>query len=172
MGTEARQKVITDASVLINFLVVRRLDLLANHPTYRFVITDHVRAEVTEHYTEQVNELASSIEQGNIEETSVTTPQELQAFAELIATGRLGAGECSAIAAATCGGLPLAIDDVVASKHARRLAPRMQILTTPSLVVALIKAGTLEIDAADLIKAQWETHHAFKLKVTSFRDLL
>lgn len=38
--------VITDTSVLINFLVLDRTELLARLPNHRFVVTDHVRAEV------------------------------------------------------------------------------------------------------------------------------
>jgi hypothetical protein len=41
--------VITDTSVLINFLVLDRACLLKCVPTHRFVVTDHVRSEVTAH---------------------------------------------------------------------------------------------------------------------------
>ena len=42
--------VITDTSVLINFLVLDKVGLLPRLPNKKFVVTDHVRAEITEHY--------------------------------------------------------------------------------------------------------------------------
>jgi len=49
--------VITDTSVLINFLVLDRAGLLARLSTHRFVVTHHVRAEITTHYHEQLQRL-------------------------------------------------------------------------------------------------------------------
>ncbi len=44
--------IIADTNVLINFLRIDRLDLIARH-FYQFVITDHVREEITEHHPVQ-----------------------------------------------------------------------------------------------------------------------
>jgi len=41
--------VIADTSMLINFLAIGRMDLIKRH-SCRFLITDHVRQEITEHY--------------------------------------------------------------------------------------------------------------------------
>src|ERR1700687_241060 len=46
-----------ETSVLVNFLAVDRVDLLAVHPSYRFIITDHVRGEITSYYSEQFERL-------------------------------------------------------------------------------------------------------------------
>jgi hypothetical protein len=48
MATDGRSIVVIDASVLINFLAVDRLGLLTSHPNFKFIVTDHVRGEVTE----------------------------------------------------------------------------------------------------------------------------
>ncbi len=53
MAMKDREDAISDTSVLINFLAVGRLDLFVKHPKYRFVITGHVRREVTTHYPEE-----------------------------------------------------------------------------------------------------------------------
>jgi len=50
MGVDAPTDVITDTSTLVNFLRIGRVDLLAGLTSYRFVVTDHVRAEVTSYY--------------------------------------------------------------------------------------------------------------------------
>ena len=44
----AGKLVVLDTSVLLNFLRVGRLDLLVGLPGYELLVTDHVRAEVTE----------------------------------------------------------------------------------------------------------------------------
>lgn len=45
--------VITDTSVRINFLALDQAALLARLPDHRFVVTEHVRAEITDHYQDQ-----------------------------------------------------------------------------------------------------------------------
>jgi hypothetical protein len=50
MSNARRTAVLLDTSVLINFLAVDRVDLLGHHPRYRFLVTEHVRKEVTAHY--------------------------------------------------------------------------------------------------------------------------
>jgi hypothetical protein len=46
MATDGRSKAIIETSVLVNFLRIDRTDLLASHPSYRFVVIDLVRNEV------------------------------------------------------------------------------------------------------------------------------
>lgn len=90
---------ITDTSVLVNFLVLDRAELLARLPGHRFVVAEHVRAEITDHYQEQLQRLEAAFAAGILEEIRVTDLPEVQLFAQLTATG-LGIGECSAIAVA------------------------------------------------------------------------
>jgi len=40
--------VISDTSVLLNFLRIGRLDLLTSHRDYRFAVTEHVIGEITD----------------------------------------------------------------------------------------------------------------------------
>jgi len=107
--------VITDTSVLINFLVLDRTELLSRLPDHRFVVTDHVRAEITDHYQDQLQRLEAAFAAGILEEIRVADLQEVRLFAQLTETG-LGIGECSAIAVAAHRKLALAIDDKRAVK--------------------------------------------------------
>jgi hypothetical protein len=130
--------VITDTSVLINFLVLDRAELLTHLPNHRFVVTDHVRAEVTDHFPDQLRRLESAFAAGILEEIRVTDLQEVQLFAQFTATG-LGVGECSAIAVASHRNLSLAIDDKRAVKKLRNAGFNLTIHSTESIVVLLMQ---------------------------------
>jgi predicted nucleic acid-binding protein len=163
--------VIADASVLINFLVIDRVQLLAALPGRRLVVTDHVRSEVTDHYPDQMRRLEEAFSAGLITEMAVTELSEVQAFALLTSKG-LGLGECSAIAVAAHRGYVIAIDDKTARKHIAAEYPGLAVLTTESIVVELIKAGVIDVAAADALKGDWEKNHRFRLPFDSFQSRL
>lgn len=163
--------VITDTSVLINFLVLDRAELLARLPDHRFVVTDHVRAEVTAHYQEQLQRLEEAFAAGTLQEIQVTDLEEVRLFAQLTATG-LGIGECSAVAVAAHRKLSLAIDDKRAIKKVKALRLGLSILSTESLVVSLIQHGVLSIAEADDMKDAWQRDHRFRLAFDSFAERL
>jgi predicted nucleic acid-binding protein len=161
--------VITDTSVLINFLVLDKLGLLGRLSTHRFSVTEHVRAEVTTHYGEQLERLEQAFSERLLGEVRVDSLQELELFAELTAKG-LGIGECSAIAVAFSRQMTLAIDDRQAIKQVSKLEYQVPILTTESLMVLLIKGGALTIAEADAMKSEWEQNHRFRLSFVSFKE--
>ena len=163
--------IVTDASVLINFLRIDRADLLVGH-SHTFLATDHVAAEITDRYPAQQQRFAAALASGAISETRVTTPEEIRLFGSMFAAGRLGAGECSAIALAVQRRYILAIDDRLASTHARRADATLRILSTQDLVVSMIREGLLDVVEADRIKHEWATRHRFRLKLDSFQNLL
>ena len=70
---------VMDASVLINFLRIDRMDLIAGH-SHDFVITDHVAVEITSRYPDQQQRLASAIDAGAITQESITNPREIALF--------------------------------------------------------------------------------------------
>ena len=88
------------------------------------------------------------------------------------ATGRLGAGECSLIAVSLQRGYTLVIDDRVANRLARRLAPALHIITTHDFVVSTIRHDLPDVDEADRIKHQGSDRHRFGVKLDNFADLL
>ena len=166
MGTTI---VITDASVLINFLVLDRVGLLSRLASVHFVVTEHVRAEITEHFPEQLQRLNVAFEAGVIEEISVTDIVEVALFADLTSKG-LGIGECSAIAVAVNRKLTIAIDDKRALKKVARLGYNLEVLGTEQLVVQLIAESVLTIVEADQMKDDWEQNYRFKLSIASFSE--
>lgn len=163
--------VIADTSVLINFLAINRMDLIKRH-SCRFLITDHVSREVTEHYQEQFSRLKDALEQSILEEISVTHQEEVGTFAKLTAQEILGNGECACIAVAAHRGYTLAIDDKKAIKQARLSFPEINIVTTEGLMVSMIKAGLITVSEADTIKDEWALSHKFTLKIHSFGALI
>ena len=163
MATDGRQRAIIDTSVLINFLRIDRVDLLAAHPAYRFVVIDYVRREVTNRYQQQLARLeaalAAGLLEGDIDPADVSMA-ELSAYADLQKV-RIGDGERGAIAAAYARGHVVAINDYRAMKKlpaAFRAMPRED---TSTIVVSLIRAGVLSVAEADAIKADGRRTTAF-----------
>jgi predicted nucleic acid-binding protein len=171
MATDGRSDAIIDSSTLVNFLKIDRADLLASHPSYRFIVVDAVRAEVTKHHAAQVATLDTAFAAGQLFEdqpAAATSIAELAAFAAM-ASIKIGVGERAAIAAAKTRGLPLAMDDERAWKRAGRGLTR---LDTVSVMVALIKDGGIDVATADAIKNDWEQNHKFiKRHFLSFAEL-
>ena len=162
--------IVMDASVLMNFLRIDRMDLIAGH-SHGFVVTDHVAAEISDRYPEQQQRFSEATDRGAVSQTSITSPEELPLFGSLSVSGRLGAGECSAIAMAVHRRFALAIDDRQATAQARRTDRTLRVLTTQDLMVSMIGDALLDIAEADRIKDEWAAGHRFSLKLVSFRDI-
>ena len=169
VGPSPSTVVVTDASVLVNFLRIDRMDLIAGH-SHEFTVTDHVADEVSDRYPDQQQRFASAVEAGALSRQRVTSPAEVALFGTLSASGRLGAGECSAIAVAVHRRHILAIDDRRATIQARRADRTLRVLTTRDLMVSMIGEGLLDIVEADSIKDEWAARHRFRLRLESFRD--
>jgi predicted nucleic acid-binding protein len=170
MSTTSQQEAVLDTSVLVNFLRIGRLELLTEHPRYRFIVTDHVRGEITDEYPEQLALVEGAINSGALPEIHVTDPAEVGAFVQLQAVRCLGDGERSAIAVAANRGLPIALDDKRARREAHRFKHSIALVNTEAIIVALIQEGVLDVAAADAIKQDWEQNHRFTLPFHSFRE--
>jgi predicted nucleic acid-binding protein len=167
--------VITDTSVLINFLRIDRMDLIGAHPC-PFIVTDHVAEEVAESYIDQRARLDAALMAGHLTQQSIDDASEVEIFLRLGQRGRLGSGERSAIAVALHRGWTLAIDDSRAIKRAIQEADLsdkpLPILRTRDVMVQLIEAGIIDIAHADAIKDDWRANHRFALAIRSFADLI
>lgn len=172
MATDGRSDAIIDSSTLVNFLKVDRADLLASHPSFRFIVVDAVWDEITRHYPLQVARLEAAFAAGFLfpdQPDAATSIAELAVFASMSAI-KIGIGERAAIAAARARGLPLAMDDERAWKRAGADIPR---LDTVGVLVDLIKSGVIDVATADALKADWEANHRFvKKHFASFAELL
>ncbi len=153
-----------DASVLINFLKIKRIDLLQDC-AYFFHITDHVEKEIHQHYPEQKELLYFGFDQKIFQKTNADTIEELNTFAKMHGERQLGAGECAAIAIAHHRGYYLAIDDKQAIKKASHLISPHLILRTGTLLLEMIDKQILPIEEAIALREIWERKHRFKLNV-------
>lgn len=172
MAGTRRECVILDTSVLINFLAIDQARLLLAHPDFEFILTDHVRLEVNQHYSDEFTRLDAMLATGGIRQITVNSLEELEIFGKLALERRLGAGECAAIAVAIHRRCRIAIDDQAAIKHLQRLYPETPVETTQTLIVGLIKSGVLTVKQADDFKERWQNEHRFRLPFQSFRELL
>ena len=127
VGASPSTVVVTDASVLVNFLRIDRMDLIAGH-SHAFIVTDHVADEVSDRYPDQQRRFAAAVKGGALSEESVANRAEIALFGTLSASGRLGSGECSAIAVAVHRRHMLAIDDRRATIQARGADRTLRIL--------------------------------------------
>ena len=165
--------VVADTSVLLNFLKIGRMDLIGSHPR-RFLATDHVENEISD----EVHRAAflSAVAAGHLDTCTVNDPREVELFLRLRPGVRLGAGECSALAVAVSRRHAIAIDDNRAISRAFRDAglgtARIEIVRTPEVMVALIRAGVLTLKEADQIKDEWARVHRFRINADSFADLM
>lgn len=168
MSARDRSAVVCDTSVLLNFLVLDRIDLLAEHPRYRFHLPEEVRLEVA--VPLEAERLERCLREGAIEILRLQTIEDLTRFAELDRV--LGRGEAAAIAAAAARRWLVAIDERGrALRAARECVGATRIVNTPGILLASIRAGDLEIAQADKLKAELETKR-FRMRFGSFRELL
>lgn len=157
--------------MLVNFLCIDRMDLIARH-SHRFLITEHVLEEITDHYPEQQARLKAALDDGTIEVVAVSGDAVLDLFKTLSETSRLGAGESAAIACAIANDYAIAIDDRAAVTQARQLKADLVILGSQDIVVHLIRSGEIALAEADQIKDTWANHHRFRLAFVSFGEML
>lgn len=64
------------------------------------------------------------------------------------------------------------MDDKAAWKKVDLAFPGMARQDTAALIVALFKAGIIDVALADPMKADWEANHSFRLKFSSFLEVL
>lgn len=162
---------VTDTSVLVNFLRINRMELLGGLP-YRFLVTDHAASELTDFYPEQVERYEAALAIGHVEACTVTDEAALDIFGRLTGTTRLGVGESATIAHAIATGAGVAIDDRRAINEAQRIAEGLVIVRTADLMVRLIQHAMLTVEEADAIKDDWAANHRFRIAVASFAEMM
>ncbi len=172
--TEEKQlssDIVTDTSVLINFLAIDRMDLFAKY-SKRFYAPAAVRKEITGKYPVQFARLNSAILIGVIAIHPTASPNELPKGEKVPLWGSLGLGERAAIALATKKASSLAIDDAKAISYMDAVGKKHLVLRTQDLMVAMIKENLLDVAEADEIKDQWKRKYRFAIEQKSFQELL
>ena len=162
---------VTDTSVLVNFLRIDRMELLGALPC-RFIVTDHAAGELTDFYPEQVERYQAAVAAGHVEDCTVTDEAALSIFGRLTGTTRLGVGESATIAHAMVTGAGVAIDDRRAISEAQRIAEGLVIVRTADLMVRMIELAMLTLAEADAIKDDWAANHRFRIPGASFAEMM
>lgn len=166
MGKSALKSVVLDANVLINFMNVKKDELLFQLPRHSFFVTNVVRTELTR--PAQAAALEAALLGGSVKELEVPATDPVYAALRT----RLDDGESSAMAAAIAHGYSIATDERAARKIAARDFTSLEVTDTSSLVVAMIRTDLLSVRQADAMKALWEKRYRFTLKFESFSELL
>ena len=167
---ESQRTIIVDASVLINFLKIGRLDLLKRLPGYGFRIPEEVYREVSDVSQRRVLDLA--LQEGWIEQISFSEIEELRAYDQY--RRQMDAGEAACLAVAVCRRWILACDESRKKRVYREVQEKLgagHLLNTPGVLVKLIQAGLLDVQEADLIKEEL-ARNRFRMTFSSFQDLL
>lgn len=160
--------VLTDTSILINFLHVERLDLLGKLPGYEFQVPDHVVEEILDPKLRE--RLEAGLQSGGLTVLSIIDLEEIEAYANFHRT--LGQGEAACLAVAVRRGYFVGSDDRGAFRRAAAEGlGKERILTTPDLIVLAIRAGVASVEEADEWKVTLEANR-FRMRFSSFREIL
>ena len=160
--------VLADASVLINFALAGLLEKLGALKEFSFAVPENVLAEIIDPIQRSLVEQAID---NSILALARVEGAALQRFVELAEV--MGSGESACLALAEES------DDSLVASDERRLFLRTtekllgpgRIVTTPDLMVRLIRAGSLSVDGADEAKQLLEQKR-FKMRFGSFRELV
>lgn len=160
---------VTDANVLINFCHIGRIDLLGELPGYRLVIPAEVVAEITDE--SQRAQVTEAIERNILERIDIADPEELEAYAELVAF--LGRGEAACLAIAQNRGYAMASDDKKRKfyREASRRLGTERIMGTVQIALMAIRGGAVGVDEADGWLATWRSRR-FDPGIRSFSELV
>ena len=160
--------VVSDTSILINLCHTGHLGLLGNTRGFRFVVPDEVIAEMTN--SDQLGLVDAALSEGALARESISSPDELEIYADL--SQILGSGESACLALAAKRGWLVACDEKkVFLREARARLGDGRILNTAGLYVLWIRQHLLKIDEADAAKQILEARR-FRLAFESFRDVI
>ncbi len=154
--------------MLINLIHVDGVAMVAALPDYEFVVVDAVVDEITDE--QNAAALQTAFEQNHLRKESLTGPDALALFAELVQV--MGRGEAASLALAAGKDWYLACDEKrVFRRKAIEILGEDRLLTTPGIIVLCIRQRLITIEEADQLKAILETKR-FKMTFGSFREVV
>lgn len=165
---EKASNVACDACILINFLNIRKIEILGKLSQYRFQILDAADAEVLK--SAQRRDLDVAYRQRVVYRADPPCMKEIVVFADL--TRSMGRGEAACLAAAQCRKWMVASDE--GGKFKKTAIERIgcqRIIGTADILLAAIRNESITLSQADEVKAELE-RHAFKMPFASFSDRL
>ncbi len=164
---DRRARVVCDTCILVNFARIERLDLLVEHRDYRFVVPEQVLDELIEPGQRILVDIA--LANGGLELVVSADLAEITRSVEL--RQHMDRGEAVAFAVAEHRGWLIATDE---GRRTRRMIVEQlgaqRLLTTPAILLGCVRAGSLTVAGADVIKAQLEKQR-FRMAFESFADL-
>jgi len=141
--------------------------MAASLPDYEFVVVDAVVQEITDE--QQAAILQRAFDDNQLRKESLTEPEALALFSELVQV--MGRGEAASLALAAGRDWYLACDEKrVFRRKAVELLGEDRLLTTPGIFVLCIRAGLLTFEEADRMKTVLEGKR-FRMTFKSFRDV-
>jgi predicted nucleic acid-binding protein len=166
--TTRKSTVVSDANVLINLIIAKRVDLLRALPLHDFVAPLEVIVEVTNPLQRAALEQALSDEL--LKKCEIKSVAELEVFSELRSI--MGRGEAACLALAQTNKWMIASDEKRAFRReaVRRLGEKL-ILTTPMIFFLGIQAKAMTIREADAAKKTLEQNR-FRMAFASFREVV
>ena len=157
-----------DTCVLLRLFNVGREDLLGALSMFSWVVVDAVEAEIT--YPDQQRRLGQLFQAGVVRREALDA-EGLALFVEL--RGTMQDGEATALAWAVRNGASVASDERKSFRiEAVRRLSEHRLLTTPGLFALAIHAGALSINEADVLKADLEANHRFRMHFSSFSEVV
>lgn len=168
MRQQSPTPIVLDASVLLNFVKIGRVELLGQLGT-SVVLLDQVLDEVIR--PEQREAVEGAVKAGILDLQSVRDPVEVALFANLRADGRLGGGECAVLAVALNRNWVAGLQDRRARVEGQRRREDLALWQTEDLVLKLIRSGHLTLEEADGFLVEWATKHRFRSRLTSFQEM-
>lgn len=163
-----KSTVVSDANVLINLIIAKRVDLLRTLPIYDFVAPMEVIEEVTNPLQRAALEQAFSDEL--LKKCEIKTVAELEVFSELRSI--MGRGEAACLALAQTNNWMVASDEkrVFRREAIRRLGEK-SILTTPMICFLAIREKAMTVRDADAVKKILEQNR-FRMAFGSFKEVM
>ncbi len=159
-----QRSTIADASVLLNYIGLGRLDLLTSLPQRHILITAEVNTEIKRDRAA----LEAALDSGAIELVQHLLGDDAALFARL--TQRLSVADASCIVAARALDADLAVDDRRCRMSAAELMPDERLLGTEALLAEAIRAGGLTLEAADMLLVEL-VKIKYRPKIASFTEL-
>ena len=136
-GKGAKRATLVDASVLINFLRLGRLDLLTSLPRRELLIVPEVNSEIRRNRAA----LEGALQAGGIRQIESEVAADLALFARL--THRISSADASCIIAAKALGADLAVDDRVCRQMAAAELSERRLTGTEWVLLEAVQAGLL-----------------------------
>lgn len=162
--------VISDTSVIINFIHLNKLDLFGELP-FQLLIPEVVYEEVDgKEYPEQKQRLKRALQEGEIDRVSIENEAVTEKFAAY--RDQFGKGESACLALAEEHDWMIACDEKRAfRKTILQKLGEDRLLNTPGVIINAIRENLIDVQTAEKWKEKLKNNGYF-MDVDSFRNIV